>query len=127
MKIITSLILALSFATSALAEQHIIASATLKANTEIVSTPKVELYLGLEATRRAVIKIDNKQYMFALKSSAFEKDGKYEYSVAISLSDKDEDDFVVSKHGKTSILKPINLFFEKDGANYTAVVNLVPK
>ena len=127
MKTIASLLLALSFITSTMAEQHIIASATLKTKTESVSTPKMDLYLGVEAIGRAGIKIDNQKYMFALKSCAFEKNGKFKYSVALSLSDTDKDDFIVSKSGETDTLKPMNFSFEKDGVHYTAVVNLAPK
>ena len=127
MKFFTSLILALSLLASAKAEQHIIAFATLKTKSESVSTPKMDLYLGVETIGRAGFKIDNIKHTFALKSSAFEKDGKFHYAVALSLSDTKKDDFVVSEKGETDTLKPMNFSFEKDGVSYTATVNLVPK
>jgi hypothetical protein len=127
MKSILLFLVASSLVAPALAEQHLIASATLKTPKETVSTPKMELYLGVESVGRAGVRIGDRKYTFALKSSAYEQQGKYKYAVALSLSDTGKDDFVVSKAGETSSLEPMEFSLDVNGVHYSAVVNLVPK
>ena len=127
MKFVTPLILAISFLVSAEAEEHIIASATLKTENESISTPKADLYFGVESIRRTVFKVNDRNHTFALKSSAFKKADTFHYAVSISLSDTKENEFVLSEKGETERLRPMEFSFEKDGVNYTATVNLVPK
>ena len=127
MKFPASLILAFSFLVSAIAEEHIVASATLKTGNESISTPEADLYSGVESVRRAAFSVNERNYTFALKSSAFKEADTFHYVVSVSLSDTKEDNLVVSEKGKTETLKPIDLSFEKDGIEYTATVHLVPK
>jgi len=127
MKFVVTLLLIGMIAAVASPERHIISSAILKVGDETISTPKAQLYLGVEAVRRVSVMLKDKKYIFALKSSAYEKGGTYKYSVGLSLSDSGKDEYIVSNSGEMKVLEPVNFNFEKDGIRCTAMVNLASK